>query len=90
MNNQEKQKRLKEKEQIAFMDEVDAALHRRPRIGARGLSLGTAVAVILFLIWANHSEIDEVSRGAGTGHFLPAHPSHRKPGRRHPAGNAGV
>lgn len=29
MNNQEKQKRLKEKEQIAFMDEVDAALHRR-------------------------------------------------------------
>lgn len=65
MNNQEKQKRLKEKEQIAFMDEVDAALHRRPRIGARGLSLGTAVAVILFLIWANHSEIDEVSRGQG-------------------------
>ena len=47
------------------MDEVDAALHRRPRIGARGLSLGTAVAVILFLIWANHSEIDEVSRGQG-------------------------
>ena len=65
MNNQEKQKRLKEKEQIAFMDEVDAALHRRPRIGARGLSLGTAVAVILFLIWANYSEIDEVSRGQG-------------------------
>ena len=65
MNNQEKQKRLKEKEQIAFMDEVDAALHRQPRIGARGLSLGTAVAVILFLIWANHSEIDEVSRGQG-------------------------
>ena len=65
MNNQEKQKRLKEKEQIAFMDEVDAALHRRPRIGARGLSLGTAVAVILFLIWANHSAIDEVSRGQG-------------------------
>ena len=38
MNNQEKQKRLKEKEQIAFMDEVDAALHRR-RGGSRSARL---------------------------------------------------
>ena len=41
MNNQEKQKRLKEKEQIAFMDEVDAALHRRAsgRGGSRSARL---------------------------------------------------
>ena len=40
MNNQEKQKRLKEKEQIAFMDEVDAAAGRASgRGGSRSARL---------------------------------------------------
>ena len=77
MNNQEKQKRLKEKEQIAFMDEVDAALHRRPRIGARGLSLGTAVAVILFLIWRTTARSTK-SAGGRDRSFPPSTPKSSK------------
>lgn len=50
---------------VAFMDEVDAALNRKPRIGARLLSLGTAALVALLVFWAAWAEIDEVTTGQG-------------------------
>lgn len=53
------------KEDIEFMDEVDAALHRKPFVGPVLLSLGTAGFIALFVFWAGVSEVDEVTRGQG-------------------------
>lgn len=52
-------------ENILFMDEVDAALHRKPLVGPCLLSIGTACFVALFLLWAAWGEVDEVTRGQG-------------------------
>lgn len=60
----------KRQENVAFMDEVDAALHRKPRIGARLLSLGTVGLLLLLLIWAAWAELDEVA--AGQGQVIPS------------------
>lgn len=60
-----KDKRKVSDEELLFMDEVDAALHRKPVIGAKALTLGTAVAFLVFLIWAAWGDVDEVTRGQG-------------------------
>lgn len=52
-------------EDLAFMDEFEAALHRKPLIGPRILTAGTAVLIALFLLWAAWAELDEVTRGQG-------------------------
>lgn len=44
---------------------MDATLHHRLCIGARRFLLGTAVAVILFLTWANHGKVGGANRGQG-------------------------
>lgn len=58
---------LKEKDQveIAFMGQVDAALHRKPRIGPLILSTGTVVMLCVLLLWAAWAEVDEVTHGQG-------------------------
>lgn len=50
---------------VAFMDEVDAALHRKPLIGPRLLTLGTAVMLGVLLLWAAWADVDEVTHGQG-------------------------
>ena len=50
---------------VEFMDEVDAALHRKPRIGPCLLTLGTAVLIAVLILWAAWAEVDEVANGQG-------------------------
>lgn len=50
---------------LRFADEVDAALSRRPRFGARLLSLTVAFMLIALIIWAAFSDVDEVTHADG-------------------------
>lgn len=50
---------------IIFMGQVDAALHRKPRIGPLLLSTGTLVMLCILLLWAAWAEVDEVTHGQG-------------------------
>ncbi len=50
---------------IRFAGEVDAALARRPRFGARALSVTVAVMFACLLVWAAFAEIDEVTHAEG-------------------------
>lgn len=50
---------------IAFMDEVDAALNRKPLIGPCLLTIGTAAMLFVLLIWAAWADVDEVTHGQG-------------------------
>lgn len=50
---------------IIFMGQVDAALHRKPRIGALILSIGTVCMLGILLLWAAWAEVDEVTHGQG-------------------------
>lgn len=50
---------------LRFAGEVDAALSRRPRFGARLLSLTVAALLFLLVIWAAISDIDEVTHADG-------------------------
>lgn len=61
------QKALSAKDQadIIFMGQVDAALHRKPRIGALILSTGTLCMLGILLLWAAWAEVDEVTLGQG-------------------------
>lgn len=54
----------------AFMSELAAALHRRPRIAAQLLLFAIAGFVVWAVIWAAHAEIDQVS--SGTGRVIPS------------------
>lgn len=55
----------RETKSLSYMNRVDAALYRKPLIGAGILSLGTVMLVILFLTWASYAELDEVTHGQG-------------------------
>ncbi len=50
---------------IRFAGEVDAALARRPRFGARALSVTVTVMFACLLVWAAFAEIDEVTHAEG-------------------------
>lgn len=54
-----------EAESLPYMNRVDAALARKGSIGPVFLSIGTLALVVLFLIWADFAELDEVTRGQG-------------------------
>lgn len=51
---------------IQFAGEVDAALARRPRLGARALSVCVALMFAFLLIWAAFAKIDEVTHAEGS------------------------
>ncbi|WP_366140557.1 HlyD family type I secretion periplasmic adaptor subunit [uncultured Desulfovibrio sp.] len=50
---------------IRYVDEVDAALARRPRFGVRALSVTVAVMFLCLLLWAAVADIDEVTHAEG-------------------------
>ncbi len=52
-------------EDLRFASEVDAALARRPKFGARLLSISVAVLLLLLIVWAGLSNIDEVTHAEG-------------------------
>ena len=53
------------KEEIPYANEVDAALARRPKIGARLLSLTVCVMFAAMIGWANWATVDEVTHAEG-------------------------
>lgn len=53
------------KEDIAFMSEVDASIHRKGHSMAYMLSFAVFMMIIAFLIWAGYAVLDEVTRGIG-------------------------
>lgn len=53
------------KEDIAFMSEVDAAIHRKGHTAAYLLTLTVCLMIITFVIWAKFAVLDEVTRGMG-------------------------
>ena len=53
------------KEEIPYANEVDAALVRRPKIGARLLSLTVCVMFVALGTWANWATVDEVTHAEG-------------------------
>lgn len=53
------------KEDIAFMSEVDAAIHRKGHTAAYLLTLTVCLMIITFVIWAKLAVLDEVTRGMG-------------------------
>ena len=54
------------RENLTFMNSVDAALHNTGHPMAYIVSLGVGLFFILFLIWASFASLDEVTRGQGT------------------------
>ena len=46
---------------IEYAGDVDAALSRRPKVGARFISTVTIVFFAILLVWAGFSKIDEVT-----------------------------
>lgn len=52
-------------EELPYVNEVEAALARKPRLGARFLSLAVGLFFVVLGIWANFAEIDEVTHANG-------------------------
>ena len=59
------EKDAREREDLAFMDEVDAAVHRRGHPLAYLLSGAVLLFFVVFLIWAYFAQLDVVTRGQG-------------------------
>jgi adhesin transport system membrane fusion protein len=53
------------KEDVAFMSDVDAAIHRKGHTMAYLLSVTVCLLIIIFIIWAKNAVLDEVTRGMG-------------------------
>ena len=53
------------KEELPYVNEVEAALVRKPRLGARCLSLAVGGLFLVLVIWAAWAEIDEVTHATG-------------------------
>jgi len=53
------------KEDIAFMSEVDASIHRKGHSMAYMLSFAVFMMIVAFMIWAGSAVLDEVTRGIG-------------------------
>ena len=54
-----------EEEDLLFMSEVDAAIHRKGNSIAFVLTLVIALLLITFVLWAHFTVLDEVTRGLG-------------------------
>ena len=54
-----------EDEDLLFMSEVDAAIRRKGASAAYILSFAIALLIVLFIIWAHFTVLDEVTRGMG-------------------------
>lgn len=54
-----------EVQDIEYMNEVDAALRRRSHPMAITLSLSLVLFLVLFVIWAYFTDLDEATRGTG-------------------------
>ena len=57
--------RFREEEELFFMSEVDSAIHRKGHTLAYLLSFAVALLLVLFLLWAKFTVLDEVTRGMG-------------------------
>lgn len=55
-----------DRENLAFMNSVDAALHNTGHPMAYLVSLGVIVFFVAFFIWASFANLDEVTRGQGS------------------------
>jgi len=56
---------FREEEDLLFMSEVDAAIHRKGSSIAFVLTLTIALLLVLFIVWAHFTVLDEVTRGLG-------------------------
>jgi len=54
-----------EEEDLLFMSEVDAAIHRKGSSIAFVLTLVIALLLVTFVLWAHFTVLDEVTRGMG-------------------------
>ena len=52
-------------EDLPYASEVEAALARRPSRGARWLSVGVFLFLVMFLGWASLAMLDEVTHADG-------------------------
>ncbi|MDH4008937.1 MAG: HlyD family type I secretion periplasmic adaptor subunit [Desulfuromonadales bacterium] len=55
-----------EEEDLHFMSEVDAAIHRKGSSIAFVLTLVIALLMVTFIVWAHFTVLDEVTRGMGS------------------------
>lgn len=55
-----------EEEDLHFMSEVDAAIHRKGNSMAFVLTLVIALLMVVFVLWAHFTVLDEVTRGLGS------------------------
>ncbi|PLX81277.1 MAG: HlyD family type I secretion periplasmic adaptor subunit [Desulfuromonas sp.] len=55
----------RKEEELFFMSEVDAAIHRRGHAFAYLLTLAIASLLVVFVVWAHFTVLDEVTRGMG-------------------------
>lgn len=56
---------FREEEDLLFMSEVDAAIHRKGSTIAFILSMAIAFLLVIFVLWAHFTVLDEVTRGLG-------------------------
>ena len=56
---------FQEEEDLFYMSEVDAAIHRRGHSYAYLLTAIIAALLLIFLLWATFTKLDEVTRGIG-------------------------
>ncbi len=59
-----------EEEDLHFMSEVDAAIHRKGSSMAFVLTMVIALMMVIFVLWAHFTVLDEVTRG--TGQVIPS------------------
>ncbi len=57
---------FREQEDLHFMSEVDAAIHRKGNSMAFVLTLVIALLMVTFVLWAHFTVLDEVTRGMGS------------------------
>ncbi len=56
----------RDRENLSFMNSVDAALHNTGHPMAYLVSLGVVAFFVIFTIWASFAKLDEVTRGQGS------------------------
>jgi len=56
---------FREEEDLLYMSEVDAAIHRRGHAFAYLVTLIVVALLLIFMIWAALTKLDEVTRGMG-------------------------
>jgi adhesin transport system membrane fusion protein len=56
---------FREEEDLFYMSEVDAAIHRRGHAYAYMVTVIVVALMLIFLLWATFTKLDEVTRGMG-------------------------